>query len=219
VNRPTPRQLTRERKRARASTALNVVVVTAFGNDRESGNGLSLRRDIELVRACILYADEVELVSLTATALESLMRLGSSDSRNIIKFLSSLDEETFQALGGSTFPEGWREKLPLAMASARGRRTLDTITAPMIDGVRREGLQIYTESGASELAPALNSGVVKLTPAADHRAMANALASYHTDSSRRFTDPTNLLQDWLGLLGKLLDDPRKRLLFVPRPEA
>src|SRR2546421_3946093 len=103
--------------------------------------------------------------------------------------------------------------LPQVMATASGRMGMDQLAGPMIANLRREGTRLFDESGAAELDKARASGIVKISAAVNSRAIANALASSHTNGSRQDTDRIYLLLEWIGRLGRLLTDPRKRLLF------
>lgn len=66
-------------------------------------HGLSLAKDIELVRAAILYADEIELVSLGSVMIAGIVRLAGDEStvRAMLPGLyelPSLDNETIRGL-------------------------------------------------------------------------------------------------------------------------
>jgi hypothetical protein len=67
-----------------AGGRLKLAVVTYPGLDTD---GPSLARDVELVRASILYADEIELISPGAAMLASVLRLAETGSSGLLALL------------------------------------------------------------------------------------------------------------------------------------
>jgi hypothetical protein len=209
----TPRQQKRGRKKESALVAegLKVAVLTSPPSEPES-YGRSLEHDIELVRAAVLYADEVELVSIGAVMLASLTQFGrGDDDSNFWTFLASLDDATLRALGGGGFPEGWREAVPV-VASPLASPILQLIgmngASQALDKLQHQVRQTTTKlrnigddmirrSGAAGLEVGLDSGIVKISPV----------------TTREVNSLEDLLVGWLELLVGLLRDPRKRLLF------
>jgi hypothetical protein len=61
--------------------------------------GISVESDVVLVRAAILYADQVELVSPAAQMLASIERYGSTGRKDALSLFGSLDDETMLRLG------------------------------------------------------------------------------------------------------------------------
>jgi hypothetical protein len=209
----TPRQQKRGRKKESALVAegLKVAVLTSPPSDPES-YGLSLEHDIELVRAAVLYTDEVELVSIGAVMLASLTQFGrGDDDSNFWAFLASLDDATLRALGGDTFPEGWRAAAPV-MASPLASPILQMIgmngASQALDQLQHQLRQTTTKlrnigddmirrSGAGGLEAGLDAGIVRISPV----------------TTREVNSLEDLLAGWLEQLVGLLCDPRKRLLF------
>lgn len=205
----TPRQARRDRKKGRAAAkhGVSLAVVTA-------PDGLLLKRDLSLVRASILYADEVELISLGASMLGVLMRLGSSDRRNLWEFLASLTDDNFQALTRGSFPAGWKKLLPYLTGQKFDPRVaeLDRRVAELSENVKMEVDKLVGESEVEELTPALKSGIVKLVPAAPDSAIANLLTRQNT-RGRDEGEMVEFLAKWVEFVRWLLEDSKKRLLF------
>lgn len=208
MSKPSRRASRRNRTRRTRSSAqqLSVAVVTYPAS---IPGGVSLRKDVELVRAAILYADEVQLVSLGAVTLAGVLQLASGDGTELLALLASLDDATVEALGGGTLPAGWRELLQAMPALASGpvldalglgaekRQFLEGM-ASSADQMRETAERMLRESGGEELLLGFDAGLVRLS--------ASGFADDDGD-----TDAT--LQRWLDLLKNLLSDTRSRLLF------
>ncbi|MEV0877860.1 hypothetical protein AB0I85_08500 [Micromonospora echinofusca] len=177
-------------------------------------DGLSLKRDLSLVRASILYADEVELISLSASMLDVLMRLGSPDKRHLWEFLSSLTDDNFQAITRGSFPAEWKKLLPYLTGQKFDPRVakLDQLVSEVRENVKVELDKLIQESEVEELRPALKSGIVKLVPAAPDSAIANLLTRQNT-RGRNEGEMVEFLAKWAELVRWLLEDSKKRLLF------
>ena len=73
-----------------------------------------LHRDIELVKAALLYADEVELVSPGAAMLGSVAALATGGTPALIELFASIDDETLGYLNeGKPMPDNFRDMLRL----------------------------------------------------------------------------------------------------------
>jgi hypothetical protein len=194
---------------------MKLAVVTHPNSGR---SGPSLATDVELVRASILYADEIELVSLGAVMIAGVVQFAASDESNLLSLMSSLDDETIRSLGGGGLPDNWREILPIATAAMQLDPSLlrrlpggDQIDQGFFEHQRelRRGLDdaagqlrttaqnLLVQSGGDELLPALEAGIVKLSP-----------SGFAEDGD---TDAT--IKGWVKLLKTLLRDPTTRLLF------
>ena len=105
------RKRDRLKQRRAAGATLKVAVVTAPSSD---ASGVSLARDVELLKASALYADEIELVSLGAVMIAGVAQLAGGDDQAVLALLSGLDEGTLRHLGGGKeMPENWRDVLAL----------------------------------------------------------------------------------------------------------
>lgn len=199
------RKKERLRQRRAAPTPLKVAIVTAPSSN---GSGVSLARDVELVKACALYADQIELVSVGAVMIAGAAQLADGGEQGLLALMGSLDDDTLRHLGGGKdMPDNWREVLSLL---SRHNATLPPQAAELARGLRASMAEVQTgfagtvekmlvESGAEELLPALGSGLVTLS------------ASGFTNESA--TDTDALMENWLALLRGLLVDRRTRLVL------
>lgn len=176
-----------------------------------------MREDVSLVRSAILYADHVELVSPTAAMLGSVAALASGDEEQLLQFFLSLEDETLAHLnGGAPMPDNWREVLQVMTALTPGqwdvlqaqtgaaipsevRESGGDIQAQLTDtlaGLRTVADGMMRTSGLDELVPAIEAGLVSLSPAG-------------TDSGN--TD--EMVQAYVEILRRHLRDPRVHLMF------
>ncbi|MFI7675144.1 hypothetical protein [Actinophytocola sp. NPDC049390] len=178
---------------------LSLTIITGPNTD---GGSLSLAHDVDLVRASLLYADEIELISVNAVMMAGFLNLASSDG-NMLDLLGTLDDETIaQITGDRPLPANWRALLSTlsAMSNTSTLEELGVSThglrAPMAE-LRRSADEMFSQSGGESLLPAINSGIVKL-------------------SSSGFTAEGDLdaaLERWLALLKERLEDPQTRVLL------
>lgn len=217
--RPNRRNRPRGKDRQTASVGaggrMKLAIVTYPVWDR---GGPALAKDVELVRASILYADEVELVSLGAFMMASVVQFAAGDDADRLSLMSALDDDTVRALGGGGLPDNWREILPAALQVMRldpevlrGLPGGDQVDLAFFDQQRewrremeeavarfRETAEnMLVQSGGHELIPAFDAGILKLS------------ASGFTEDS----DTDGAIDGWIGLLKGLLQDPSTRLLF------
>lgn len=64
-----------------------------------TADGVSVRREIELVKASLLYADTVEVLSLGSEMVRNLHSFAAGEPVNIWALMLSLDEDTLRYLG------------------------------------------------------------------------------------------------------------------------
>lgn len=198
------RKRERLRRRHAGGTPLKVAIVTAPSSD---GSGVSLARDVELVKASALYADEIELVSVGAVMIAGAAQLVDGGEQALLA-LASLDDETMRHLGGGkNMPADWRNVLTLlsrpgAMRhpeAAELRRALSAAMAETRADFSGTVEQMLAESGAEELLPAIASGLVTLSA-----------SGFSGDSA---ADTDSVMDNWLALLRGLLVDKRTRLVL------
>jgi hypothetical protein len=199
------RKRDRLRQRRAAGASLNVAIVTAPSSN---GSGVSLVRDVELVKASALYADRIELVSVGAVMIAGAAQLAGGGNRALLALMGSLDEDTLRRLGGGkSMPENWREILaPLSRPEAQQHPAVAELARGWQDalGDAQTGLaqtveKMLVDSGAEELLPAISTGLVSLS------------ASGFTDDAAADTD--EIMENWLDLLRGLLVDKRTRLVL------
>lgn len=196
------------RKRARlaerraAVTPMRLAIVTAPSS---SSDGVSLARDVELVKASVLYADEIELVSIGAVMLAGMAEWAGSDNA-AMTLISSLDDQTLGMLSGGSMPDNWRETLALLSHPAvAGMPEVAPILAQWREMTQQSQAEIarvaeeqLVASGAEELLPAISTGLVTLS---------------HAGFSDGQGDTDALMENWLLLLKRLLVDPKTRLVL------
>lgn len=154
---------------------LKVAIATSPSTTRA---GPSLAHEVSLVRAAILYADEVELVSPGAEMLGGAEALVQGDEWDLLRLLTSFDDETISSLAGGTLPPDWRNLLPsvgaftdehwdlvgeitgtpapeeMRTATARFQRAMSEALATL-----RESVDVMLDNaGAREIAPAMRRG-------------------------------------------------------------
>jgi hypothetical protein len=176
--------------------------------------GISLARDVDLVKAAVLYADEVELISAGASMLSGMRNLSDAGAVGLAQVLMELDDETLRYVGGDILPDGWRETLLPAMVAIslepevlRSLPGGDEITDDTFAELREaaQGMDEVTAqlqatatamveaSGASEILPAIDAGIVRLV-----------------DLGRAGDE---MVEEWAEHMRRLLTDNRSRLLF------
>jgi hypothetical protein len=118
-NKKPPR---RERRRtAETVVRTHLAVITGVGN---STAGISVRREIELVKASLLYADTVEVLSIGSQMVRNLHRFAAGDTSNIWALMLSLDDATLRNLGFDGDPDDFRQAITfMATADPDGLRS------------------------------------------------------------------------------------------------
>lgn len=199
------RKKARLRQRRAAGTPLKVAIVTAPSSN---GSGVSLARDVELVKACALYADQIELVSVGAVMIAGTAQLVAGGDQALLALMGELDDDTLRHLGGGKdMPANWRDVVallsrPEAMQHpevAELARAWHTTMADAQADMARTVEKMLVDSGAEVLLPALRSGLVTLS------------SSGFTDATAADTDA--VMEKWLALLRGLLADKRTRLVL------
>jgi len=195
-----------------AGGRLKLAVVTYPGLDTD---GPSLARDVELVRASILYADEIELISPGAAMLASVLRLAETGSSGLLALLGALDDDTVQHLGGEKLPKNWREIVPAAALAAQlnpavlralpgGDQIDSNAFQSLLEGWQSATGQfqdvaqaMFEQSGGSDLIPAVDAEILKLSSSGLNGA----------------TDAETITAGYMDLVRELLEEPSSRLLF------
>lgn len=212
------RNRSREQRRLdeqRLATELKVAVVTSPASDQ---SGPTLTRDVELVRASVLYADRIDLVSPGAVMVSSVSQVADAGAAGLLELLTSLDDDTIRALGGDGLPDNWKEILPAALLAASlppevlrrlpggdqidpsyfdMQRATEQQFADAEQEFRDTAAKLLTDSGGAELLPAFDAGILTLSP-----------SGMPPDG-----DSESWVAGWVDLLCKLLADPHTRLLL------
>ncbi len=212
--------LGRERARRAAAAAkdaakprpLKVVIATT---PHRGSKGPSLQRDITLVKAALLYADEVELVSPGAAMLGSMAFVAGRGEAGLLEVLQALDDSTLRHLAGRDLPDNWRELMP-ALGLLGSLEPAQLLAVPGLEelaeqlttfdtGMRNDAVdfsakneEVLTDDGAGDLVPAIDAGVLTLSPA--------GLAADMTGAG-------DMLGNFLDIVKAHLANPRSRLMF------
>lgn len=181
---------------------LIVSIVTTPTHDHD---GVSLSGDIDLVKAALLYADKVELISMSASMIGSMAALAGGGPEAVVSLMSALDDEHVeQMLGDADLPEGWRDSLPLLMGlvdtpmgDELGLSAMGKELAVISEELSAVAQDLVDRSGAGELVPCIDEGTLELSDA----------------GFARSTDFDDVMSEWTGLLGQRLRDARRKLLF------
>ena len=99
MGKPSRRENRRNRKKDRQVplSGLKVAVATTPG----SSSSLSVVKELELVKAAVLYADQVSLLSPVAALTLGVHQLTISDDEQLLDFMFSLDDRTLSRIGVS----------------------------------------------------------------------------------------------------------------------
>jgi hypothetical protein len=83
------------RERSRVPSPSSPPTKLAVGTYPDSGgHNVSVRRDVELVKAALLYADEIELISPGAAMLGSVVGMAAAGADGLIEMMLTFDDET-----------------------------------------------------------------------------------------------------------------------------
>lgn len=190
---------------------LNVAIATY----PESGaGGVTLANEVNLVKASLLYADKIELVSIGYSMLDAVRQVADTGVVGMIQVLTCLDDETIANLGWN-MPLGWRETMLPAFAIMsldddvlralpggdeiseevfRNKQEASQGLSDAATQLQETARQMMNNSGASQILPAINAGIVTT----------KTIAGANTDET---------LHEWREHMRKLLLDPKVRLLF------
>lgn len=198
---------------------MKVAVVTS---PRWESDGLpSLRNDVALVKAAILYADEVELLGLAAGLVHSLGL--SPGSRNMS--LREMMELTDRVTGSSHLTQSHRAALIQAeRLSKRGAVLPPQVRSDLAElekvatharGLLLEGQTDVVEStGADELEPALDAGIVTVAPVGGDLESALRMATGRGNP----LETEREVEAWVDAVKQRMIDSRTRLLLDDQSE-
>lgn len=221
------REPRRERKRTKETLSESPIKV-AIATTPQSGNAgrRALDQDTDLTKAALLYADEVELVSLGVSMFDELRQVVDAGELGGFGLLASLDDDTIEYLatrGGSrtsTLPADWRQMMESALAirpeeleslgidGADAIRELQEAAAEHGREMQQSMSDLLEEQGATELVTAIRSGAVKVAE------LGVSAASTLRPTDLDPTDSTEVqLWNWIDALVARLTDKKTRLLF------
>jgi hypothetical protein len=196
------------RTKPTTSEAVRPLRVSIITSPKSAARGPLLHRDVELTKAALLYADEVELVSPGAAMLGSVAALAGGGMPALLEMFSALDDETLAHLNqGKEMPANFREMLPLLpmlmdpdVAALAGIEHDVAEFSAQFDEIQDQlsevAQNLLTGSGADELVPALEAGLLTLDTA--------GIDAANTDA---------MVERFVGIIQKRLRDSRRKVLF------
>lgn len=173
----------------------------------------SLRGDVRLVKAALLYADEVELLGLSANLVHAIGLAPGAEHLSLSDLV-----ELVEATGRTTFPPQMRGLLPAFDAAGRGDLELPAelheAAAQLAEFVAQANellgpaqADILNSTGGEELRPALASGILSVADLGV--GMKDAVAA----ATGRGSNSDREIRQWLDEIDMRLRDGRTRLLF------
>jgi hypothetical protein len=204
----------RERRRtAKTAVSTHVTVITA---PADHGTTLSLKHEVDLVKASLLYADTVEVLSLGNQMIRNFNEFTAGDGTNLYALLTSLDDATLLHLDPNIQDvEQWRQLVPILMnldpnalrsvADSDPEMSELAGLADLLDK-NRDGLdstmaemravteRMRVESGLAELEPAFKKKLVRFN---DKVALGDdtdtVIAAFIAELKRYLLDPTKFV--------------------------
>lgn len=211
----------RSRKRTRQTVSSGPVRVAVVSTPRATGDAEgALRHELDLAKSALLYADEVEMVSLSISMIDGIRTAGEGDA-GFIDLLDSHDPELLARLGGGNLPKDWLKTVKQGMSldpdvvaqldqdSAERLRAIQQEMKGLTANAQKDVAAVLKSTGASELAPAVKSGLLKVanltgvTPASTLRP---AELGGMEELDVQF-------YSWLDQVFQRLNDPRIRVLL------
>jgi hypothetical protein len=228
----------RKARQPRRTTSPTVVrthlaVITGVS---DGGSTISVRHEIELVKAALLYADTVEVLSLGNQLVREVNNFAGGDANNMWALLGSLDDDTLRYLSPDMDLEQFRQVMPILTRmdpeALRALARLDPGMAELAEfadvldegherasssmaEMRQIAEQMRLESGVAELEKVLDQKLVRfnenVTISEDTDAV---VGSFINELKRYMQDPTKfvLLDATMASLARsLIDEGHVRL--------
>lgn len=225
-NRGRRREPNRERKRTKETLSeAPIKVAIATTPQSSSGDRRALDQDTELTKAALLYADEVELVSLGVSMFDELRQIIDAGELGGFGLLASLDDELIEYLAtrdgsANTLPPDWRQTIGAALSvppealeamgveGADQLRELQETAAKHGREMQESMTTLLEEQGATELVTAIRSGAIKVA----ELGTSPSLTLRPTDLDATDTMEVQMW-NWIDGLVVRLTDKKTRLLF------
>ncbi|MER6936699.1 hypothetical protein ABTX24_18720 [Nocardioides sp. NPDC127514] len=219
-----PRRESRRTKETLSEAPIKVAIATTPQSGAEGRRALD--QDTELTKAALLYADEVELVSLGVSMFDELRQVTDAGEQAGFGLLASMDDDTINYLAtrsgsANTLPPDWRETLEVALSiSPEAVEALGIEGADQLRELReaaaahgREMQEAMTglleEQGAAELVTAIKSGAIKVAELG--AVPSSTLRPVELGPNGGGIDAQ--LWTWIDALVMRLTDKKTRLLF------
>jgi len=178
-----------------------------------------LKRELELAKSALLYADHVTICSGNSTLLASLAAIANLNEEQKVKFIKDLTP---------TLMPGRESELEvltrfLAQRHQGGKGFLLTLEfRKQLENawkdIRARVMQMLDEAGAAELEPAIKNGLVTIDLLDLRQSTGNFVSAYQTQIAEYLADPTTypLFDDDTG---KLVRAGRDAGIFVIPPAS
>jgi hypothetical protein len=181
----------------------------------------SLRNDVRLVKAALLYADEVELLGLAAGLVHSLGLTPQSQRLTLRQMMELTDGVT----GSKTLTPAHRQLLllterlnksgaALPAHVSEGLRDIETVEAEARRLLSEGQRDVIDSTGADELVPALQAGVVSVASVGGDLESALMAATGRRDNA----ETTKEVAQWVHEVRLRMIDHRTRLLLDEQSE-
>jgi hypothetical protein len=193
---------------------LKIVIATA---PRSTATGVTVEGDVRLVRAALLYADQVELISPGTLMITTIAAPANQGPDFVFQLMDALDDDTLRHLGFdgdiaemrtalssvrqlNGLPRAERRKRLGPAGSREIRAMVDEMAGRLLNGetgLQAVANQMWEQAGAQDLAVAAEAGLLTVS----------------TDAFE-VGAPTGLQMDqFLATLRRLLADPSSHLMF------
>jgi hypothetical protein len=175
----------RERRRT-AETVVRTHLAVITAPTQNPGSTIGFQHEVDLVKASVLYADNVEVLSLGSQMINEINTFAAGEDTNLYSLLCALDDDTLRYMHPNIDPEPFRELVPiLASLDAEAMRDLaasdpqraaisefadtldesnETLRSSMAQ-MREVAEQLRLESGLAELEPAIRKKLVRFNEA------------------------------------------------------
>lgn len=230
-----PKRNPRQPRKTTAPTVVrtHLAVITSPENH---GQSISIHHELELVRASLLYADTVEVLSLSNQMVREFGQFAAGDASNMWALLGSLDDTTLRHLGPDLNIEQFRQMLPmLTSTDPEALRVLARLNPDMAEleqfadvldqtratsessmvEMRQLTEQMRLESGVAELESVLDQKLVRFNDRVTISDDLDAVVKSFIDELKRYLqDPTKFVlldEDMASLARSLIDEGHVRL--------
>jgi hypothetical protein len=181
-----------------------------------------LQREVDLAKAALLYADEVEMVSVSVAMIDGLREVTQGEY-GFVDLLSQVDAETLAYLGGGDLPDDWHRQLDLLMSLDPAHvRSLNPAAAAQVAELQDQFREmsrstqadmqgVLEGTGSAELVPAIRAGVLRV---ADLSGVNPAATVRPPGLGGDPGEPLDaMMWTWMDTLVQRLNNPKVHLLF------
>lgn len=176
-----------------------------------------MHHELELVKAALLYADDVEVLSLGNQLIREINQFTAGDPQSLYDLLGSLPDETLQAMGAHEDIELYRQMLAMiptmdpdalrAMASIDPSMAQLSEFADVLDTTREQAKSSMAEMKALTEQMRIDSGVAEI-----QRALDSKLLKFN-DNIDLGGENDSVIQSFMHELKRYLQDPTKFVLL------